>query len=124
MRALLEKNCANEGVPVEPTVFPLVIRAGGGSARDTQSIMDQLLAGAGPEGVTYDRAVALLGVTDVALIDDMVDGLAAGDGSAVFGTVDRLVEAGHHPPPVAPDPPDPVRDPRADPSRPDPAPPA
>ncbi|GDY30676.1 DNA polymerase III subunit gamma and tau [Gandjariella thermophila] len=97
MRALLEKNCANEGVTVEPTVYPLVIRAGGGSARDTQSIMDQLLAGAGPEGVTYERAVALLGVTDVALIDDMVDGLAAGDGAAVFGTVDRLVEAGHDP---------------------------
>jgi DNA polymerase III subunit gamma/tau len=97
MRALLEKNCANEGVTVEPTVYPLVIRAGGGSARDTQSIMDQLLAGAGPEGVAYERAVALLGVTDVALIDDMVDGLAAGDGTAVFGTVDRLVEAGHDP---------------------------
>jgi DNA polymerase-3 subunit gamma/tau len=97
MRALLEKNCANEGVTVEPTVYPLVIRAGGGSARDTQSIMDQLLAGSGSEGVTYERAVALLGVTDVALIDDMVDGLAAGDGAAVFGTIDRLVEAGHDP---------------------------
>ncbi|WP_158852805.1 DNA polymerase III subunit gamma and tau [Saccharothrix deserti] len=97
MRALLERNCAAEGVAVDPAVFPLVIRAGGGSARDTQSVMDQLLSGAGPEGVRYDRAIALLGVTDVALIDDVVDGLAAGDGSAVFGTVDRLVEAGHDP---------------------------
>ncbi|WP_189221355.1 DNA polymerase III subunit gamma and tau [Saccharothrix coeruleofusca] len=97
MRALLERNCAAEGVPVEPAVFPLVIRAGGGSARDTQSVMDQLLSGAGPEGVTYERAISLLGVTDVALIDDVVDGLAAGDGAAVFGTVDRLVEAGHDP---------------------------
>ncbi|HEX3648818.1 MAG TPA: DNA polymerase III subunit gamma and tau, partial [Pseudonocardiaceae bacterium] len=97
MRALLERNCADEGVHVEPAVFPLVIRAGGGSARDTQSVLDQLLAGAGPGGVTYDRAVALLGVTDVGLIDDIVDGLAAGDGPAVFGTVDRLVEAGHDP---------------------------
>jgi DNA polymerase-3 subunit gamma/tau len=97
MRALLERNCAAEGVTVEPAVYPLVIRAGGGSARDTQSVLDQLLAGAGPGGVTYERAVALLGVTDVGLIDDIVDGLAAGDGPAVFGTVDRLVEAGHDP---------------------------
>ncbi|SDD86051.1 DNA polymerase III subunit gamma and tau [Actinokineospora iranica] len=97
MRDLLERNCAAEGAVVEPAVFPLVIRAGGGSARDTQSVLDQLLAGAGPEGVTYERAVALLGVTDVALIDDMVDGLGAGDASAVYGTVDRLVEAGHDP---------------------------
>jgi DNA polymerase-3 subunit gamma/tau len=97
MRELLERNCAAEGATVEPAVFPLVIRAGGGSARDTQSVLDQLLAGAGPEGVTYERAIALLGVTDVALIDDLVDGLAAGDSSAVYGTVDRLVEAGHDP---------------------------
>jgi DNA polymerase-3 subunit gamma/tau len=97
MRALLERNCADEGVDVEPAVLPLVIRAGGGSARDTQSVLDQLLAGAGPNGVTYERAVSLLGVTDVGLIDDIVDGLAAGDGPAVFGTVDRLVEAGHDP---------------------------
>ncbi|WP_018683944.1 DNA polymerase III subunit gamma and tau [Actinokineospora enzanensis] len=97
MRDLLERNCAAENAKVEPAVFPLVIRAGGGSARDTQSVLDQLLAGAGPEGVTYDRAVSLLGVTDVALIDDMVDGLGAGDAAAVYGTVDRLVEAGHDP---------------------------
>jgi DNA polymerase-3 subunit gamma/tau len=97
MRALLERNCAAEGVQVEPAVLPLVIRAGGGSARDTQSVLDQLLAGAGPNGVTYERAVSLLGVTDVGLIDDIVDGLAAGDGPAVFGTVDRVVEAGHDP---------------------------
>ncbi|MGW5642120.1 DNA polymerase III subunit gamma and tau [Saccharopolyspora sp. NPDC003752] len=97
MRDLVERICRDEGVQVEPAVFPLVIRAGGGSARDTLSVLDQLLAGAGPEGVTYERAVALLGVTDVALIDDMVDALAAGDGAAVYGTVDRLVEAGHDP---------------------------
>ncbi|MFL6127103.1 DNA polymerase III subunit gamma and tau [Actinophytocola sp.] len=97
MRDLLERNVAAEGATVAPTVYPLVIRAGGGSARDTQSVLDQLLAGAGPEGVTYERAVALLGVTDGALIDDMVGGLAAGDAAAVYGTVDRLVEAGHDP---------------------------
>ncbi|WP_344686096.1 DNA polymerase III subunit gamma and tau, partial [Saccharopolyspora taberi] len=97
MRELLERICGEEGVRVEPSVFPLVIRAGGGSARDTLSVLDQLLAGASEDGVTYERAVALLGVTDVALIDDMVDALAAGDGAAVYGTVDKLVEAGHDP---------------------------
>src|SRR5882757_9550840 len=97
LRSLLERICADEGAVVAPPVFPLVIRAGGGSARDTLSILDQLLAGAGPEGVIYERAVALLGVTDVALIDDAVDALAAGDGAAVFEAVDRLVEAGHDP---------------------------
>ncbi|MCU1683679.1 MAG: polymerase subunit gamma and tau [Amycolatopsis sp.] len=97
MRGLLESNIAAEGVTVEPAVYPLVIRAGGGSARDTQSVLDQLLAGAGPDGISYSRAVSLLGVTDVALIDDMVDGLSADDSSAVFGTVEKLTEAGHDP---------------------------
>jgi DNA polymerase-3 subunit gamma/tau len=97
LRGLLERICADEGATIAPAVFPLVLRAGGGSARDSLSILDQLLAGAGDEGVTYERAVALLGVTDVALIDDMVDALAAGDRAAVFEAVDRLVEAGHDP---------------------------
>jgi DNA polymerase-3 subunit gamma/tau len=97
MRGLLEQVCAAEGVAIEHAVYPLVIRAGGGSARDSLSVLDQLLAGAGPEGVTYARAVTLLGVTDVALIDDMVSALAAQDGAAVFATIDRLVEAGHDP---------------------------
>ena len=97
LRTLLERLCAEEQVTVEPAVFPLVIRAGGGSARDSLSMLDQLLAGAGPEGVTYRHAVALLGVTDAALLDEMVDALAAGDGASVFGAVDRVVEAGHDP---------------------------
>ncbi|OOC04219.1 DNA polymerase III subunit gamma and tau [Amycolatopsis azurea] len=97
MRELLERNVAAEGAKVEPAVYPLVIRAGGGSARDTQSVLDQLLAGAGPDGVDYSRAVSLLGVTDVALIDGMVDALAADDAAAVFGTVESLAEAGHDP---------------------------
>jgi DNA polymerase III subunit gamma/tau len=97
LRKLLERICAEEGAIVAPAVYPLVIRAGGGSARDSLSVLDQLLAGAGPEGVTYERAVALLGVTDVALIDDVVDALAASDRAAVFEAVDRLVEAGHDP---------------------------
>ncbi|MDV6011290.1 DNA polymerase III subunit gamma and tau [Haloechinothrix sp. LS1_15] len=97
MRELLERNVAEEGATVEPAVYPLVVRAGGGSARDAQSVMDQLLAGAGPDGVTYERAVALLGFTDASLLDEMIDGLASGDASAVFGTVERLTEAGHDP---------------------------
>ncbi|WP_454194621.1 DNA polymerase III subunit gamma and tau [Nocardia sp. Marseille-Q1738] len=97
MRGLLGRICEQEQVPVEEAVYPLVIRAGGGSPRDSLSVLDQLLAGAGPEGVTYTRAVALLGVTDVALIDDAVEALAADDGAALFGTVDRVMEAGHDP---------------------------
>ena len=97
MRGLLEKICVQENVPVEDTVYPLVIRAGGGSPRDSLSVMDQLLAGAGPEGVTYPRALSLLGVTDVALIDEAVDALAAGDGAALFGTVEKVMDAGHDP---------------------------
>ncbi|SDY42782.1 DNA polymerase III, tau subunit [Modestobacter sp. DSM 44400] len=97
LRGLLEKTCAAEGVTVEPTVFPLVVRAGGGSVRDSLSILDQLLAGAGPEGVTYRSAVGLLGVTDDALLDETVDALAASDAPGVFRAVDRVVEAGHDP---------------------------
>jgi DNA polymerase-3 subunit gamma/tau len=97
MRGLLGTICEQEGVPVEEAVYPLVIRAGGGSPRDSLSVLDQLLAGAGPDGVTYPRALALLGVTDIALIDDAVEALAADDGAALFGTVDRVVEAGHDP---------------------------
>ncbi len=97
LRKLLERICADESVIVAPAVYPLVIRAGGGSARDSLSVLDQLLSGAGDEGVTYEGAVALLGVTDVTLINDIVDALAAGDRAVVFETVDRLVEAGHDP---------------------------
>ncbi|MEJ2886510.1 DNA polymerase III subunit gamma and tau [Actinomycetospora aeridis] len=97
LRGLLERICADEGVTVEPAVYPLVVRAGGGSARDSLSVLDQLLAGADDAGVTYAHAVGLLGVTDVAILDDVVDALGAQDGPAVFGAVDRLVEAGHDP---------------------------
>ena len=97
LRGLLEKTCESEGVTVEPTVFPLVVRAGGGSVRDSLSILDQLLAGAGPEGVTYRSAVGLLGVTDDALLDETIDALAAHDAPGVFRAVDRVVEAGHDP---------------------------
>ncbi|MEV4710382.1 DNA polymerase III subunit gamma and tau [Micromonospora sp. NPDC049374] len=97
LRPYLEQLTQAEGVPVEPAVFPLVVRAGGGSARDSLSVLDQLIAGAGPEGVSYARAAALLGVTDAALIDEMCDALAAGDGAAAYATVDRVAEAGHDP---------------------------
>ena len=95
LRPYLEQLCEAEGVKVDPAVFPLVVRAGGGSARDSLSVLDQLIAGAGPEGVGYARAAALLGVTDSALIDEMCDALAAGDGAAAYATVDRVAEAGH-----------------------------
>ncbi len=81
----------------EPTVLPLVVRAGAGSVRDSLSVLDQLLSGAGPEGLTYERTVALLGYTDDSLLDEMVDALSAGDGAAAFGTVDRVVQGGHDP---------------------------
>jgi DNA polymerase-3 subunit gamma/tau len=97
LRPYLETLCQSEGVRVEPAVFPLVVRAGGGSVRDSLSVLDQLIAGAVADGVTYAHAAALLGVTDVALIDEMTDALAAGDGAAAFATVDRVAEAGHDP---------------------------
>ncbi|MFY1588018.1 DNA polymerase III subunit gamma and tau [Micromonospora sp. WMMD734] len=97
LRPYLEQLTQAEGVTVDPAVFPLVVRAGGGSARDSLSVLDQLIAGAGPEGVSYPRAAALLGVTDAALIDEMCDALAAGDGAAAYATVDRVAEAGHDP---------------------------
>jgi DNA polymerase III subunit gamma/tau len=97
LRPYLQQLTEAEGVRVEPAVFPLVVRAGGGSARDSLSVLDQLIAGAGPEGVTYARAVSLLGVTDVTLIDEMCDALAAGDGAAAYATIDRVAEAGHDP---------------------------
>lgn len=97
MRGLLESVVSGEGVPVEDAVYPLVIRAGGGSPRDSLSIMDQLLAGAGPEGVTYNRALALLGVTDSTLIDRAVDALAEHDSAALFAVVDDVIDAGYDP---------------------------
>ncbi|RZT81609.1 DNA polymerase-3 subunit gamma/tau [Micromonospora violae] len=97
VRPYLEQLTQAEGVAVEPAVFPLVVRAGGGSMRDSLSVLDQLIAGAGPEGVSYARAASLLGVTDAALIDEMCDALAAGDGAAAYATVDRVAEAGHDP---------------------------
>jgi DNA polymerase-3 subunit gamma/tau len=97
MRGLLERICAQEDVTVDEAVYPLVIRAGGGSPRDTLSVLDQLLAGSEGNRVDYGRALSLLGATDLALIDASVDALAAGDASALFGAVESLIDAGHDP---------------------------
>ncbi|MGV0581193.1 DNA polymerase III subunits gamma/tau [Mycolicibacterium elephantis] len=101
MRGLIERICEQEQVQVDDAVYPLVIRAGGGSPRDTLSVLDQLLAGSesGATGshITYSRALALLGATDVALIDVAVDALAAGDAAALFGAVEGVIDAGHDP---------------------------
>jgi DNA polymerase-3 subunit gamma/tau len=97
MRDLCEEILNSEGVPFDPAVLPLVVRAGGGSARDTESILDQLLAGSDEGGIRYDRAVALLGYTDASLLDEIVGAFATGDGAAVFRAVNRVIEGGHEP---------------------------
>ncbi|BBH17663.1 hypothetical protein Back2_19500 [Nocardioides baekrokdamisoli] len=93
----LQEICESEGVQVAPTALPLVVRAGAGSARDTLSVMDQLLGGAGPEGVTYDLAAGLLGYTPDSLLDEVIDAFAAHDGGAVFAAVDKVIETGQDP---------------------------
>lgn len=97
MKGLLERTVASENVHVDDTVYPMVIQAGGGSPRDTLSILDQLLAGAGPDGLTYEVARPLLGVTDVGLLDNTVDALANQDKAGLFRLVDDVIEAGHEP---------------------------
>lgn len=97
MRSLIGRICEQEGVAVDDAVYPLVIRAGGGSPRDTLSVLDQLVAGAEGAHVTYQRALGLLGATDLALIDDAVDALAAADAAALFGAVESVIDAGHDP---------------------------
>jgi DNA polymerase-3 subunit gamma/tau len=93
----LEKVCESEGVKVDKGVIPLVVRASGGSVRDALSVLGQLLAGAGKEGVSYEIAIQLLGFTDGALLDDAMDAISARDGATLFKTVDRVIESGHDP---------------------------
>ena len=93
----LEKICASEGIEVAKGVISLVVRASGGSVRDSLSILGQLLAGAGTDGVTYEIAVALLGYTDSALIDEAIDAIAAQDSASLFTTIDRVIESGQDP---------------------------
>ncbi|WP_156442207.1 DNA polymerase III subunit gamma and tau, partial [Cellulomonas iranensis] len=93
----LEQLCTTEGVPVGAGVLSLVVRAGAGSVRDTLSVLDQLVAGAGPDGLEYEGAVALLGYTHTSLLDDLVDAIAARDGASAFRVVERVVATGHEP---------------------------
>ena len=97
MAAHLEKVCNAEGVKVDKGVIPLVVRASGGSVRDALSVLGQLLAGAGKDGVSYEIAIQLLGFTDGALLDDAIDAIAAHDGATLFKTIDRVIESGHDP---------------------------
>ena len=93
----LSKICEQEKVRVAKGVIPMVVRAGGGSVRDSLSILGQLLAGAGADGVSYEIALQLLGFTDGALLDDVIDALAARDAQAIFTTIDRVIDSGHDP---------------------------
>ncbi|MFF4246174.1 DNA polymerase III subunit gamma and tau [Streptomyces sp. NPDC001822] len=97
LRGYLAEVCGKEGSVVEDGVLPLVVRAGAGSVRDSMSVMDQLLAGARDDGVTYAMATSLLGYTDGSLLDSVVDAFAAGDGAAAFEVVDRVIEGGNDP---------------------------
>ncbi|MGW8989918.1 DNA polymerase III subunit gamma and tau, partial [Streptomyces zhihengii] len=97
LREYLSEVCGREGIPVADGVMPLVVRAGAGSVRDSMSVMDQLLAGAADDGVTYAMATALLGYTDGSLLDSVVDAFASGDGAAAFEVVERVVEGGNDP---------------------------
>lgn len=93
----LDELCRRENVQVAKGVLPLVVRAGGGSVRDTLSVLDQLIAGSGPNGVDYATAIALLGYTPDSLLSDIVDAFSAGDGAGVYRAVDRVIESGQDP---------------------------
>ena len=101
MLEYVQQLCDSEKVTVQPGVLPLVVRAGGGSVRDTLSLLDQLMAGSESSGgvttVEYERAVALLGYTHGALLDEVVDAVAAMDAGAAFAAVDRVVQTGQDP---------------------------
>ena len=89
--------CDEEHIRVGEGVLPLVIRAGGGSVRDSLSVLDQLMAGAIDGEIAYKTAVALLGYTDTALLDETVDALAGGDGGAAYRVIEKMVSSGHDP---------------------------
>ncbi|RKR73137.1 DNA polymerase III subunit gamma and tau [Frondihabitans australicus] len=93
----VQQLCESEGVSAAPGVLPLVVRAGGGSVRDTLSLLDQLIAGSDGGEVLYETAVALLGYTHASLLDGVVDALGAHDGAAAFASVDRVIQTGQDP---------------------------
>ena len=97
LQQLLAKVCEAEGITAEPAALALIARAGAGSARDSESILGQVISGSGPAGITYAEAVAQLGLTDAALLDETIDALAAHDGAALFTVVDKVIDAGHDP---------------------------
>ena len=102
MLEYVQELCTQEGVEVETGVLPLVVRAGGGSPRDTLSLLDQLIAGSdiaegGAVRVKYERAVALLGYTHAELLDEVVEAFGSGDAAGAFAAVDRVVQTGQDP---------------------------
>ncbi|TFD43164.1 DNA polymerase III subunit gamma and tau, partial [Cryobacterium sp. TMT1-2-1] len=97
MLEYVQKMCDAEGMQVAPGVLPLVVRAGGGSPRDTLSLLDQLMAGSDSEVIEYERAVALLGYTHGALLDEAIDAIAARDSASAFDAVDRVIQTGQDP---------------------------
>lgn len=97
MLEYVEQLCKEEGVATQAGVLPLVVRAGGGSPRDTLSLLDQLIAGSEVSGVTYERAVSLLGYTHTALLDEIVGAFGSGDAPAAFAAIDRVVQTGQDP---------------------------
>ncbi|WP_174720135.1 DNA polymerase III subunit gamma and tau [Cryobacterium sp. TMT2-15-1] len=97
MLEYVQQMCDTEQMTVAPGVLPLVVRAGGGSPRDTLSLLDQLMAGSDGHSVEYDRAVALLGYTNASLLDESIDAIADRDPSAAFDAVDRVVQTGQDP---------------------------
>ncbi len=97
MLSYVEELCAQENVQVEQGVLPLVVRAGGGSPRDTLSLLDQLIAGSEDGVVAYPRAVALLGYTHAELLDEVVSAFGSRDAAAAFAAVDRVVQTGQDP---------------------------
>ena len=97
LREFLAKVCVDEGAEVDPAVLPLVVRAGAGSVRDSLSVLDQLLAGAGPDGLTAAHAAALLGLSDASVLDDAVEALAAKAPAGAFSVVEHVMATGHDP---------------------------
>jgi DNA polymerase-3 subunit gamma/tau len=97
MLEYVQQLCTEEGVEVAPGVLPLVVRAGGGSPRDTLSLLDQLIAGSEGPTIDYERAVALLGYTHAALLDEVVDAIGARDAAGAFAAADRVVQTGQDP---------------------------
>lgn len=97
MLEYLEQLCESESVSVDPGVLALVVRSGGGSVRDSLSLLDQLIAGAEGGRVQYDRAAALLGYTHATLLDEVVDAFAVKNSGAVFAAVDKVIQTGQDP---------------------------